>query len=398
MPEFMATRQAVVLGARFGGLAVVTWLRRVYSPGTLDIVVIDRWEETIYRPGLVHAMTVEPLQVLPPVRMAMAAFWKRHHVQFIHDTVTGLDPQRRQIYTVSHSPISYGVLFVTTGSDPGWDTVDGLGPHRGGICEGYLARQTSSNLTPRPPKRMVFAAGMIHGNPAWTPQISVGCECPLLESALLWEDRLRRSGLREDADIVVLTPAATIAESAGAQAQQWLRQAFSRRGIRVITGASYKKVTDSEVILADRRIAYDGSLWIPPYIGASWLEGSAIEDGYGWIPTDSYLNHPDYPDIYAVGDVVSHPWPKMGHSAMVQARIAVRHWHAVQTRRPLPMPYHPELLWAMETGRGRGLFVQSDVFYGGTREIVHSGYWPWAAKQAFQKTYVSLRGAFPLMP
>lgn len=43
MPEFMATRQAVVLGARFGGLAVVTWLRRVYSPGPLEIVVIDRW-------------------------------------------------------------------------------------------------------------------------------------------------------------------------------------------------------------------------------------------------------------------------------------------------------------------------------------------------------------------
>lgn len=42
-------------------------------------------------------MTVEPLQVLSPVRMAMAAFWKRHHVQFIHDTITGLDPQRRQI-------------------------------------------------------------------------------------------------------------------------------------------------------------------------------------------------------------------------------------------------------------------------------------------------------------
>lgn len=109
-------------------------------------------------------------------------------------------------------------------------------------------------------------------------------------------------------------------------------------------------------------------LWIPPYIGASWLRGSAIEEGYGWVPTDGYLNHPDYPDIYAVGDIGSHPWPKMGHSATVQARIAVRHWYGVNNHRPLPMPYRPELLWAMETGGGRGLFVQSDVFYGGTRD------------------------------
>lgn len=162
----MATRQAVVLGVRFGGLAVVTWLRRVYSPRTLDIVVIDWWEETIYR----RARHDGRATAGAPVRMAMAAFWKRHHVPLIHGTISGLNPQRRQIYTVSHPPISYAVLFVATGSDPGWDTVDGLGPHRGGICEGYLARQTASNLTPLPPGRMVFAAGMIHGNPALTPQ------------------------------------------------------------------------------------------------------------------------------------------------------------------------------------------------------------------------------------
>ncbi|AUW93833.1 hypothetical protein BXT84_07670 [Sulfobacillus thermotolerans] len=390
------TEQAVILGSRFGGLAVSTWLRRLYRPGQLAIVVIDQWRDTVYRPGLVHAVNNPPNKVMSSVQIPLTAYRKRHAITFVHDVVTGIDPVRHLIHTANHPPVPYTVLFIATGSRPGWHTIKGLEPSCGGICEDYLARQLASTLTHQIPRRIVFAAGGIDSNPAWTPPITVGCECPLLEAAFLWDTHLRQQNQRGNSTITVLTPAKTVAENAGPKAQHWLQQELARRHIGVVTEAQYHQVTASEIILRTQRIRYDATVWIPPYIGSEYLRGTDLDDGFGWVPTNAYLNHPHYPEIYAVGDIVSHSWPKMGHSAMVQAHIAVKHWHAVQNHRPLPQPYRPQLLWALETGGGRGLFVQSDVYYGGSREIVHAGHWPWAAKSLFQKAYMVLRGNLPV--
>ena len=38
-------------------------------------------------------------------------------------------------------------IFVATGVDPAWDPIDGLGPHRRGVCEDYLARESGYALS-----------------------------------------------------------------------------------------------------------------------------------------------------------------------------------------------------------------------------------------------------------
>ncbi|MCY0909651.1 MAG: hypothetical protein OWR62_14820 [Sulfobacillus thermotolerans] len=67
------TEQAVILGSRFGGLAVSTWLRRLYRPGQLAIVVIDQWRDTVYRLGLVHAVNNPPNKVMSSVQIPLTA-------------------------------------------------------------------------------------------------------------------------------------------------------------------------------------------------------------------------------------------------------------------------------------------------------------------------------------
>jgi sulfide:quinone oxidoreductase len=117
------------------------------------------------------------------------------------------------------------------------------------------------------------------------------------------------------------------------------------------------------------------------------------------VPTTDHLRHPDWPEIYAIGDIVSHSWPKMAHSAMVQARVAVHDWVGRQFgRKKRPAPYRPQLVWALETGPGEAFFALSDVFYGGQRQWVYHGRSPYWAKQGVQWAYVRRHGELPIMP
>jgi len=391
--------RAVVLGSRFGGMAVITWLRRLFSPNLLSITVIDQWQEMIFRPGLVHAMDQSPDRLVSSVTIALPAFWKKLRLDFIHDTIVSVDPNRRWVYTAAHDPVAYDVLFIATGSTPLWTAIAGLEFCHQGICEGYLANRTAWLNRTQPEGAFVFAVGPIAGNPSWSPNIQVGCECPLLESALLWDQELRRRQLRDKVEITVISPADQLAEDGGPVIRERIEEMMAQRGITVVTGAQFVEVGDRHIQLQDRRIAYDRAVWIPPAGGSRWLRNSKLDDGYGWVPTDQFMQHPDWPEVYAVGDVVSHPWPKMGHSAMVQARVAVHHWAAGrQAKKRAVAPYHPYLVWALETGPGQAFFALSDVFYGGHRQIVYHGRSPCWAKQIFQRAYVARAGALPIMP
>ena len=42
--------KAVVLGTGFGGLAVLSWLRRLMRPGELAITAVDRLPDTLFAP------------------------------------------------------------------------------------------------------------------------------------------------------------------------------------------------------------------------------------------------------------------------------------------------------------------------------------------------------------
>ncbi|MDA8205819.1 MAG: FAD/NAD(P)-binding oxidoreductase [Thermaerobacter sp.] len=391
--------RAVVLGSRFGGLAVLTWLRRLFPPSDLHVTVVDQWEEMVFRPGLVHAMDQSPQKLVPHVTINLRHFWQRHKIQAVHDTIVAVDPQRRMVHTTVHPPIPYDVLYIATGSTPKWDAIEGLDRHRAGICEGYLARHTAAINQRQHQGRFVFAAGPIFGAPQWTPAIHVGCECPLIESALLWDQHLRRIKQRGQAEITVVTPSSQIAEMAGPAAQHTLTEILQRRDINVVTNAQYVRVTDTRLELRERTLPLERIIWIPPQGGSAWLTQSNVADVHGWVPVTDHLQHPRWPDIYAVGDIVSQSWPKMGHSAMVQARIAVHHWaHTRQKRKTPPMAYNPQLLWVLEDSPGEALFVLSNVLWGGDRERVWHHPIPYWAKQLFQWSYVIRAGALPIMP
>ena len=167
-------QRAVVLGSRFGGLALLTWLRRFFSPADLMVTVVDQWQEACFRPGLVHAMDRPSPTFLKRLNMPLGPFWKKHHIESVHDTIVGVDPDRQRVHTATHRPIPYDVLFIATGAVPRWEAIPGLDLHRSGICEAYLARHTWEVNQRSPGHQVVFAAGPIDASAGWRPAVHVG--------------------------------------------------------------------------------------------------------------------------------------------------------------------------------------------------------------------------------
>ncbi|MCY0879102.1 MAG: FAD-dependent oxidoreductase [Firmicutes bacterium] len=385
----------VVLGARFAGLTVMHWVRRLARAQEVSGVIVDSWPFMTYRPALVYAMTAPPTFVRH-WRIDVPAAARRAHFEFLEDRAVAVDPQRQVVHLARHRPIAYDVLFLATGADPGWHAIEGLDVARGGLCEDYLARATAQTLRGWTGGAIVFAVGPLYGRFQDGVPLATADEFMLYEACLLFEGTLPPP-VRQKTDIWLVTPAPVIGEALGPKGRQRLADIMRARRIRVVTHAVYRRVDPGGLQLSTGYLPAKAMVWVPPYLGSSLARASRLDDGAGWVPVNRYLQHPEWPRIYAVGDVTTH-LPKLAHSAMVQARVAAHHWWAEATGRALPPPYHPEVLCLIDIGRGQGFFALSSTLYGEGRDQVYVGPLAQWAKRCFNRAYVWGRGSLMVMP
>ncbi len=388
--------KVVILGARFGGSATAYWLHNLFGRRHLDITVVDQWTMMTYRPALVTVAAAHP-SLADNWHIAMQRRCELAGQRFVRDSIFRIDPQKQQVHLASHAPLPYDTLFVATGSDPGWQTIPGLGADSGGVCEDYLARQTGDQVH-KPFRSIAFAIGPLAQAPQDRPRVSGSLDAPAFEVSFLLDAWLRKQGRRSGVTMTVVTPAPIPGEAFGPKSSASLLRELDRRHIDLITNARYVRVENGAIHFADRKPLYaERMMWVPPYHGSKRLRLSGLDDGYGWFPADQYGVHREWPNIYGVGDISSSALPKLGHIAMMQARTAVHHFYALQ-RHGTPAPFRPYVLHVLWLGHGKGMLTISNWLYGGGRELMHVGVSSGLAKAAFDYGYKVFSGWMPVMP
>lgn len=357
---------------------------------------MDAWPTMTYRPGLVYAMRAHP------------DFVRRYHINarraaersgfhFLEDRAVLVDPHRQLVELAAHRPLQYDVLFLASGTDPGWNAIPGLNVTRGGLCEDYLARHTAATLQNWQSGTLLLACGPLKASPHAPVQLATADEFMLYEAALLWDWECRRRRVRHHTQIVLATPAPVLGEPLGPSGRQHIAAIMASRDIQIKTQAQYVEVRDDGLQLNRGFVSAHAMIWVPPYIGSGLARNSGLDDGYGWVPVTPHLQHRRWPHIYAVGDITTHV-PKIAHAAMVQARVAVHHWWSVTHQHPLPPPYHPQVIALIDVGSGQGFFSLNTTLYGGTRDISYVGWPAQLAKRIFNHTYICGQGWLPVMP
>jgi sulfide:quinone oxidoreductase len=301
------TTSVLVLGAGFGGLELSTRLSEELGD-QVDIMLIDRADSFVF--GFSKLDVMFGKQTPEAVRLHYRDL-TRPHVRFRQETITAIDPARRQVVTDLDS-YEADVLVVALGADYDVDVTPGL------VAGGneFYSVPGAETVRDRLPS---FTAGSAIVGVCGAP-----FKCPPApsEAALLLDEFVRARGLRDDVSIHVVIPFGTPIPPSPATSDAILA-AFAERDIVFVPDRRVASLDPdtSEAILDDgRRLSFDLFLGIPVHRAPAVVEDAGLTEN-GWIPVDPRTLATRFPGVYAVGDVTSVGTPKAGVFAERQASV-----------------------------------------------------------------------------
>lgn len=315
-------RTVVVLGAGPGGLAAARHLRALLPDGT-RIVVVDRSAD--HRLGVSHLLVLrgwaQPEDVTLPVSAALPA-----GVEFLRATVEAIDAAARRVRT-SAGDLTYDALVVALGADLRPDLIPGLADAlAAGGAEEFYSLPGAVRLGRR---LRDFAGGRIC---LVVSRLPYKCPPAPYEAAALIADLLAERGIRQAAQIEVVTPEPSPIAAGGPAMGQAIRGILERQGVVVHTGEELARVDDGgrHVSFASGRTeTCDLLVVVPPHAApAVVVEAGLVERG--WLPADRHTLRTAFDRIWAIGDVAAVPMangmplPKAAVFATAEAEAAAR--------------------------------------------------------------------------
>lgn len=203
---------------------------------------------------------------------------------------------------------------------------------------------------------------------------------PLFEAAFsLFQSLERRSNHRTAITLVSNeTPEEMFQD---AEVGRTLRDAMDSRAIELVFDFDIVEVTARSVVSADARaIDCDMTMIIPPFAGPSPVVHAAITDIEGYVRVDETMRVTDVENMYAAGDCVSLPGPKMGHMAVRQAEVAAENLANQINGRAASATYDHELLSVIDAGGADTIFLRKDLTTEAPAAIKQGRFWAWAKR------------------
>jgi sulfide:quinone oxidoreductase len=84
--------------------------------------------------------------------------------------------------------------------------------------------------------------------------------------------------------------------------------------------------------------------------------------------------------VYAVGDAVSFPGPKMGHLAVEQGEVAAANVAAEVEGRTPEARYCHDLMLVIEEGGKDSIYLHQDLWEDGEPSVRQGHFWGWAKR------------------
>lgn len=311
----------VIVGGGAAGTGLAAALRR--ADRALDIAVVEPAGRHCYQPALTLvgagcyplARTLRPqAAVLPP-----GVTWLRAAVRAVDAgaRVLELDDGRR---------IGYQSLVLCPGLELHWDAIPGL-------AETLGRNGVTSNYDPASAPYTWECLRRLRGGRALFTQPPMPIKCPGAPQkiAYLAADHLRRAG-RRDAVELELCLAGDRIFSVDAFVEPLLAVA-RRHGIALryrtelaaVDGEARRarfRVTAADGTVREEERGFDLLHAVPPQRAPAFVRASALADAAGWVAVDpATLQHPRYPEVFALGDAANTPNSKT--AAAVRAQIPV---------------------------------------------------------------------------
>lgn len=289
----------VVIGAGIGGLPAAYELRHLLSPSH-QITLISASPKFTFIPSL--PWVTMGLTRLSDVQVDLKTTLAHRGIDLIIGEVTNIEPIKREI-TVKDRVISYDFVLVATGAELALDVIPGLGPENGytqSVCNPHHAEIARQAWLKFLEKRGHLVVGAMPG---------AGCLGPMYEFALLADFVLRKTGLREQIPITLITPepyAGHLGVGGMANSAELVQNLLANRGINRLENAAITQIFPEQITLGDRReIPFDYAMILPAFRGPSFARKfPGLADEKGFLPVLPTGQHPQFDSIYAAGVAV----------------------------------------------------------------------------------------------
>jgi NADH dehydrogenase len=271
----------VVLGAGYAGLLFAKRLANQVDPNSVDITIVNATDHFVERPRLHQVATSQRITDLPLSKLLGSAAVRRdiswcdrldltaHRVH-----LTGADGPRW---------LRYDTLVLANGSVVDTTAVPGITAHAA-VLNAKDAPRLARRLATLDRGEVVVCGGGMTGIEAAT---EIAETHPNLTVTLL---------SRGEPGGWLSVPAC-----------RHLRQAFTRLGIRVTSGAEITAIEATHVELADgRQIAFDECLWAGGFSAPSLAAEAGMAVNHEGRPVvDETLRSVSHPDVFVAGDAAA---------------------------------------------------------------------------------------------
>jgi len=300
--------KVVVVGAGFGGLAVVQGLKKA----NVDITLIDKRNHHLFQPLLYQVATagLSPSDIAWPIRSILA---KQENARVVLGNVEDIDLVEKKVLTEARS-YKYDHLVIATGSRHsyfGKDEWEESAPGLKRVIDAteirkriLLAFERAEIAESEEARRRNLTFFIIGGGPTGVEM--AGAIAELANHALT---RDFRSIDPTSARIVLAHGMDRLLPSFPAELSAYAKNALEKLGVEVmlnklvsVNGRDGVSIGDDDIPCAT--VVWAAGVNVPKV--AQWLQVET--DSTGRIPVNDYLNVTGHPDIYVIGDAAEVKW------------------------------------------------------------------------------------------
>ena len=336
-PSTKKHARIVVIGAGTAGMIAAARIRRA-APNA-QIVMIA--------PDTIHRYQSGALFVA--AGMATSAEYRRptdsllpDGVEWLRERVVAFDPANNMLTAEKSGKVVYDILVVTLGAEYDYEAIEGLHADmigKEGIASIYMDDTVGGDARGADATRVLFeqirSAAPAAGKPLKVlfsePRTPIKGRGSALSLMMLYNHMLKREGAQGRVTFDYMTAHTRLLELEafdGVLKKELkkhinIEAAYGKELVAVDAGAKKATFVHNG---AKEEIAYDLLHVTPPLRAPQVMRDSplAVQDGVqkGWMAVDpATLRHPDYGNVFGLGDVIALPYAKSGGAAQHQGII-----------------------------------------------------------------------------
>ncbi|THJ21391.1 MAG: NAD(P)/FAD-dependent oxidoreductase [Nitrospira sp. CG24E] len=323
--------RVLILGGGFGGMYVALEFERALAQGAnLDVTLVNRDNFFLFTPMLheVAASDLDITNIVSPVRKLL------RRVTFFHGEVESIDLVNKRV-GLSHGheehchSLPYDHLVLALGSTTNFFNLPGLA-ERAITMKSlddaiFLRNRLIANLeeadfecspsTRAPLLNFVVAGGGFAG-----VETIAGIN-DFLREAVRFYPHLREDMLR----VILVHPGKTILPELGEKLGAYAQQKLVDRHVEIHSNCKVTAVTDRDLTLSDgTKVETNTLVWTAGTRPNSLLDTLPCRKERGRVLVNEYLEVPEWPGVWSLGDCAVVPDRKTGKSHPPTAQHALR--------------------------------------------------------------------------